>query len=349
MKRYALCAAVLAALFVDVRLVQAQAFDSVRLSGGKGSVQGKISEVTKDQVVVTQGALKKPTPVNEILTVVYAGEPTDLSRARANAMNGAFDNARKELAKVKLDEVTRPEVIQDIEYFKAYCDARLALAGAGSLEKARDAMTAFGKAHPNSFHFYEACQLLGDLSIALKQYDKATPFYNVLGNSKFPDFKMRANVLLGRAAQAQDKHDQALAKFDEVLSATSDTAEGQRQSLSATLGKAVSLAATDKVDDAVKLVGTVIEKAEPEEVDLNARANNALGSCFLKAGKTKEALRSFLKTHLLYNGSPEAHAEALANLAQLWPKLGKDDRAQEALQMLKERYPGSVWAGKVGG
>ena len=40
----------------------------------------------------------------------------------------------------------------------------------------------------------------------------------------------------------------------------------------------------------------------------------------------------------------QAHAEALWNLAKLWNDIGKAERAVQATQLLKDRYPSSPWA-----
>jgi tetratricopeptide (TPR) repeat protein len=338
------------AALVSVQQAHAQGFDSVRSAGGKNSSQGKISEISAEGIVLVKGAggVKETVPANTIYMVVFTGEPAGLSRARINALNGNFTNAQDELAKVDASEVNRPEVKVDIDYYKAFCAAQLALGGAGPLPAAETALLNFVKANRNSYHYYEACEVLGDLAVAQKNYTAAARYYGPLESSSFADIKMRADVRLGRALQAQGKYAEAVAKFDSVLNARASGEEAEKQVLAATLGKAVSLAATDKIDEAIKLVNQVIEKASPEEIELNARANNALGGCYMKAGKNKEALRSFLKVDLIYNGLPEAHAEALANLVKLWTAVGKEDRAQEALALLKERYPESSWARGTG-
>ena len=71
----------------------------------------------------------------------------------------------------------------------------------------------------------------------------------------------------------------------------------------------------------------------------------ALGNCYRqKQGSIKEARDAYLHVDLLYPGSREAHAEALANLARIWNELGKPERALEATQTLKNRYANTSWA-----
>jgi hypothetical protein len=77
-----------------------------------------------------------------------------------------------------------------------------------------------------------------------------------------------------------------------------------------------------------------------------ARAYNALGTAYAKASKKKEAILAFLHTDLLYFQDPDAHAEALYNLANLFQETNKSDRSLEARNTLKQRYAGSVWETK---
>jgi hypothetical protein len=46
---------------------------------------------------------------------------------------------------------------------------------------------------------------------------------------------------------------------------------------------------------------------------------------------------------LLYSQDGPAHAESLAQLSKLWKELGREDRSQEALAMLRSKYPNSPW------
>ena len=73
-----------------------------------------------------------------------------------------------------------------------------------------------------------------------------------------------------------------------------------------------------------------------------------LGAAYLAAGdKDQDALISFLTVDLVYNGSPESHAEALAKLSELWEKAKNPERAREARKLLQESYPTSPWAKKA--
>jgi hypothetical protein len=51
---------------------------------------------------------------------------------------------------------------------------------------------------------------------------------------------------------------------------------------------------------------------------------------------------------VLYFTVPEAHAEALFNLAELWDGVHKTERAVRCRGLLEERYRNSRWAKKGG-
>jgi hypothetical protein len=83
-------------------------------------------------------------------------------------------------------------------------------------------------------------------------------------------------------------------------------------------------------------------------VPLMARAYNVLGLAHRQAGRTKEALLAFLHTDVLYSSQPDTHAEALANLVDLWEQVHKTERANAARKTLEEQYKDSPWAKKGG-
>jgi tetratricopeptide (TPR) repeat protein len=197
-----------------------------------------------------------------------------------------------------------------------------------------------------NYHHLQAAEILGDLFAAVGRFDLAYEQYTLVEKAPWPDYKMRAGVAKGRVLAAQKKFPEALTAFEGVIKLAGDSpGAAAAQKLAAELGKAICLANTEKVDDGIKLVNQVIEASSPEDNDLNGRAYLALGNCYKqKAGATKDTLDAFLHVDLLYFQNREVHAEALANLARLFNETGHPERAMQATQVLKERYPGSVWA-----
>jgi len=128
-----------------------------------------------------------------------------------------------------------------------------------------------------------------------------------------------------------------------------DSAAAKNLQQAANLGSARILAMQKKPDEAVKLVQPIIDKLEAAKSD--ADVSDLLGSAYATrafaqraAGRNKEALYDFLRVHLLYNGAPDPHAEALYNLGQLWDQFHSPDRAKKARQTLLEQYKNTPWA-----
>ena len=317
-----------------------------RVRTAAGAEAGKVTGMTKTEVTVRRGSTDKTLQVSEIEGVQFAGEPSELTQARVNARNGGYRVAAEKLASLDASRVKEPYIRQEIEFYQAFCQAKLALLGEADIKAAGSKLNAFVRDNPNNYHYFQARQLLGDLLVSAGLYSSAEKMYAELARAPWPAYKMRAGVLVGRALQAQEKHAEALQRFDSALAVTDDSPIGKSQKLAAQLGKGVSLAATGKVDEGVKLVETVIRDADPADEQLLAEAYNAQGSCYVQAGKAKEALFAFLHVDLMFANSPEAHAEALYNLAPLWEKAGKPQEARAARQTLKERYASSTWAKK---
>jgi tetratricopeptide (TPR) repeat protein len=261
------------------------------------------------------------------------------------AANGAYSDAAALLAKIDAAAIKRDFIKQEVTFYQAFCAAKLALGGRGTINDAGRQLNAFVRAHPQNYHYFEAVQAMGDLLSADGKVELAQKQYtDVATKAPWPEYRMRAAVSMGQALQAHDKHAEAIAQFDSALAMTGSGAAAQNEKLSATLGKAISLAQTGKLESAVTMVEQVIQEADPEQKELHARAYNALGSCYQRAGQPKDALLAYLHVDVLYNTVPEAHAEALANLATLWQAIGQEARAREARQTLEQRYAGSRWA-----
>ena len=319
------------------------ASDRIRLT--RGNEAGEITAMTPLNVTLRKGTgTGDAIPVNTIRSIVFNNEPAELSQARVSAINGAYKNSLDALQKIDAANVRRDIIKQDVEYYKAWCAAKLALSGDGEIGEAGRQLNSFVRAYPQNFHYLAAVEMMGDLLMASGRYENAEKQYAELAQAPWPDYKIRAAVAVGRTLQAQKKHPEAIRRFDAALAITGDGPDAQSQHLSATLGKAVSLAETGGGVEAVNIIEKVIHDADPQEKELHARAYNALGTCYCKAGKTKDALLAFLHVDVLYNSVPEAHAEALAQLVPLWKQVGQDERARESRQLLDERYGGSRWA-----
>jgi len=284
--------------------------------------------------------------VNEIQRVTFGDEADALRNGRARVASGQLEEAMSLLNSIPPESISRDLVREDLEFYRAYCAGRLALTGGGDKAAAATAMLDFFKKHENSFHYFPAAELIGDLAFAMGRFDSASQYYQKLAQAPWPEYQLRAKVLEGRALLADNKAAEALQRYEEVLSAAADTATALQQKTLAQVGKANCLAETGKPDEGQQLVETVIRDNDPQNVDLFAQAYNALGMCHLKANRQKDALLAFLHVHLLFKKNAEAHAQSLYYLSQLWSGSGRSDRAVEARSLLKSRYAGTIWAAK---
>lgn len=331
---------------LGARAAHAADDDTIRLKPN-GNAVGTISKMSATEVSIDMaGGQKRTIPVNEIETIIYAGEPAEMRQVRSHIGNGNYENALNALEKIAQVKIPREEVQLDVAFYTAFCRSRIALSGGGDVAKAGGLMRQFVGKSANNYHHLQAAEILGDLFAAVGRFDLAYDQYAIVDKAPWPDYKMRAGVAKGRVLSAQKKYPEALAAFDAVIKLAGDgTGAAAQQKLAAELGKAICLANTDKVDDGIKLVNQVLEAASPEDNELNGRAYLALGNCYkLKPGAAKDARDAFLHVDLLYFQNREVHAEALHNLVRLFSEIGPQERSLQASQALKERYPGSVWA-----
>ena len=318
-------------------VVKAPGQDRVRTHSG--TVVGEVVETSPNEVLVSKGSTgTEKVPVNEIRSITFKSEPNELTQARVNAKNGGFRNALDRLEDIDISKLDRNLIREEVEFYRAYCAAQLALMGTGKIKDAGPKMLQFRNAHPNSYHYYQARETLGDLFVAANRLANAEKEYAALEKAPWPGYQTRAKLLLGRALQDQGKHSEAIQKFDAVLATAGSGKDGKSDRLAATLGKAISASKTGQIDEGVTMIQNVIRDADPEDSELHAIAYNALGQCYEQAGKPKEALLAFLHVDVLYSSIPAAHVEALERLTALWTSFGQNGRAREARELLRDQY-----------
>jgi tetratricopeptide (TPR) repeat protein len=327
--------------------------DSIKTVGGI-SVSGKIVRINWDKVEIEQGIGEtknvKDVPTRDIVTIFFdSGSPSvkkALNKARTEFADKKYAEGLKSLSKITPADLDIEELRQDYDFYTALANAKLAFSGTGKIQDAGKAMLDFVKKNPKSYHFLEACEVLGDLLVAVRSYPAAEEYYGKLAYAPWPDVKMKAGILIGRAQLAQNKLDEAEKSFQAVLDSGSDGPQADSQRFSAKLGKASVLVARKKGKEAVEILNGIIDKGDSEDAELMSRTYNALGNAYRQMGDLNEAKFAFLHTDQLYSTVPEAHAEALANLAEIWEQLHKTDRAIEARRTLDKLYKNSIWAKK---
>ena len=325
-----------------------QSKDSIFLNaeaGSRGSViRGKITEVSPDEVTIKTGSKTQQIPPHRIKKITFAGEPSQLGRARDRLGDGRYADCLVELAKI--DKPAKTELIQqEIDFLNAYCNAQLSLHGGNvTAQQAGRQINQFIRKYPDSLHLYPALEVMGQLLIAVNKPDLAADEFAKLARAESPQVKIGGLFHQGQALILSGKLDQAKRAFESIatIDATDDASMQSKLLAQAELAKVLALQGDPQAGQ--EIVDKIIANESADNSELFAYAYNALGTCHLKAGRLMDAALAFLHTQLLYPNVPEPHAEALFQLTKIWPQLEFTDRADRARQLLKSRYRNSYWA-----
>lgn len=304
------------------------------------AVVGTIESVDKNGITVKTGGNSQHIAAGNIDKVMFQGDPAGLTKGREFAIDGQYQQALEELKTVDADELPREAIRADARYYRVLSEAKLALAGQGELQQAAQATLEFARKHPQTWHFFDAAKLLGDLALRLENYDQALKYYRYLANAPAAETKIASVYHTGMTRLQQGQFDQAKAAFEKVNQAQSQSPKAVRLQTLAKAGQAVALARQGEPAEALELVQTLIAELDPTDIETAAQIYNAQGASYLASGDQEGAIMAYLHTHLMFSGEPSAHAEALSQLVELWPKVGKPDRAAEMRQELRQRYPG---------
>jgi tetratricopeptide (TPR) repeat protein len=325
----------------------AQSRDRIFLSKGGAAPAGKITERSKDKVVIeTANGKVQNYPTNDIVRIVFEGEPNQLSRAKDSIAQGQYDQATKELSEVAQSSLTNDEMIEEYKFYRAYLDGALALIGQGNSDTSSKALLDWAKKYPKSHNIYKASEMLGDLSIANGVPDQATRYYGLLAGSNYSDLKLKGSFLQGKALMLQGKFSEATEKLSSVAQErVADPALIKIQKL-ALIASIRCEAASGKVAESIAKLEKMVDDGDSADAVLFAELYNALGAIFSSQNNDYEALLSYLKTDILYSSQPDPHAEALYNLAKLWEKIGEQLKATDAKSRLSKLYPTSPWVKK---
>ncbi len=315
------------------------------VSHSKDITRGEIKKISRDEVEIDERGTVKKIPRSQIQTINFASEPRELRAGRDAAMGDKYDEALENLAKVKAEDISRNELKQELAFYTAYSKAKLSLAGSDRAAAEKELLE-FVTANGESFHFYEAAELLGELAYAGGSYENAVKRYAALAKSSAPDVQMRGGYWEGKSLLAKGDAAGALTKFELVIAMPHNEPSAASVKALCEIGKARCLVETGKAPEGIAIAQGIIDRNDPKDRVLFGEAYNALGLGQLKAEQKKSAVIAFLHVDLLFPSEPQTHAEALYHLEKLWTEQGKVDRAQECRNTLKEQYGGTVWATK---
>ena len=305
-----------------------------------GNVTGEVTATNKKGVQLKKGGSNKTYLSGDILKILFEGDPSGLTKGREFALDGQYDQALEEFKKVDADDIKREVIKADWVFYTAMCQAKLALAGKGAKDAAATAMVSFAGKFRDSWHIFDAAKLLGDLALALNKPENAMTYYKLLSQSQSPDTKVESVYLQGRVNLIDGDDEAALEKFEKIIGIAAGTTAIARIQTLAKAGKAVALTKSGKSAEGLKLVKELISELNPDDIEMAARIYNAQGASYEASGDSEGAILAYLHTHLMFSSQPDAHAEALLRLIELWPQVGQPARAAEARGELQQRYPG---------
>lgn len=329
--------------FFSVSAGTAWPIDQVYTTTSKKVFIGQIITTTATVVNFEGRGAPREIPANEITRIIFENSPEALQSAQKCILDAEFEKAIDYLKKATPEDKRR-EMAEEIAFCGAYCRAQLALSGAVEPVDAAKQMLKFITNSPNSFHYYRACELMGDLYAMQGKIPDAQKYYAKLGEAPWPDYKIRAHVALGRSYLAQGNAASAEKAFDEALASDAPGELAGIQRTSARIGKARCMVIAGKTGEAIESLNEIVDRTEEKTPEISAMAYNALGTALRKAGKPKEAIRAFLHVHLEYSTLPDLDAEAVANLCKLFTEDHKPLHARDMQKILDENYANSRWA-----
>jgi tetratricopeptide (TPR) repeat protein len=317
-------------------------------------LSGEVTGVSKTEVTVKVKTPREETltiPASEVQNIAWSGEPPEANLARSDEAAGRLQKALDGYKRSQsASKATNPLARLELEYAIVRTSAKLALADPEKADEAIRQLEELRSKLADHYRHYEALQLLGQLYLVRKDFPKAQAAFDALSRAPWPEARMAAKIATARLLADDNKPDDALSAFDAVIAMNAAGAAEDSLRQEAVLGKSRVLVSQRKYDEAQSLLADVIARADPEDARVNAEAHLRLGDCLREQGKETDALLAYLYVDVLPHLAAERalHAEALYQLARLWDKIGRKDRAAEAREKLQsDELKDSEWARRL--
>lgn len=337
----------LGTLVLTAMVTSATAVDTVYRKSDRKTISGDVEQITPDEITINSRSKSVTIPANDVQAVKWSGEPPTLQVARSDERGNrlkkalaGYEESRKEVRSPS------PGLQADLEFGVASTTAKLALAGSGDPTAAIGLLQTFREKHATSYHSYDCLTLLGDLFSLQKNWDKAESVFSELASSPIREYQMAAKIGSARISLQKDSSDptSALAAFDAVIEMKASGPGEQARQYDAIFGKTGVLIRMERYQDALEIVERITEDPAIEDESVLARAYLRRGECLAASAQPKLAALSYMYVDLLLFKDKPSHAEALYRLSQLWGKLSRPARADDARTRLQTLYPDSEWA-----
>lgn len=303
-----------------------------------GRLRGQIQSESPTVVKIQAATGLQEVPVDQIDTISYEGQPSSFLVAQTKVAGGDLAAAADQFKRAASDAAGKPLIVQAAQFGQAHATAELALTTPSKANDAIAQLELFLKNYAKSRHQAPALEDLARLYLQKGDTDKADKALDELEQVSWA--ADRAAVMKTRVLAKKGQYDEAIKTLDKIISGAP---KGSERAVEARLAKAENLASLKKFDEAEATVKDVIKETPPEKADIQGLAWNTLGDCLRAAGQPKAALLAYLHTDILYDKDKEQHPRALYSAAQLFRELKRDDRADEKMDELKQKYPQSPW------
>ncbi|MFN3193400.1 MAG: tetratricopeptide repeat protein [Aureliella sp.] len=307
---------------------------------------GQIKALSWTKATINVRGKDQTFDMADVSKVAFDGEPRELERARDQFVNGQYDQALEEIKKVDKGGISRKLITQDIDFYRWYCEGKMALSGNGDRNAAINGLRSIASANRTTHHLLDIAEMLGQLHMSIGKPKEAATFFGVLLRAPDDTTKAIGTYRLGLVELADDKTAEARKRLSSLASAASSSPEMKRLQNLARVALSVCDQRDGKTEEALKRLDTLVAATDSTDQELYARINNAKGACYLAQNKPTEALFHYLQTDLLFFSEAEAHAEALYHLSDLWKRYGNPSKAADARQRLSNQYASSAWASK---
>jgi tetratricopeptide (TPR) repeat protein len=322
-------------------------------------LRGSIAVASADSITIDTPAnlIKKQwvVPTEDVLEVLLDGEPEELRSGRGMVAAGNGAAALEQLAPTDgpdadgLWDQASAAVRAERMFVKAAATALMAIRSGEGLDAALAGLRDFLRKHSGSHHAAAVQELMGDVLVRSGKPAEAAAAYAAIA-TQAPARRIRAATLTGRVQLDQQRWGDARAALEKAIAVETPPGDfsAALERREARLLLARCLARDGRATEAIALARQVLAEADPSDGEGLAEIFVVLGEAQRSAGdKNKDALISYLTVDMVHNGVPEAHAEALAGLVELWEKENHPARARDARQALEQTYPDSLWLRRV--
>ena len=188
-------------------------------------VRGTIEQISPQGVSIKTADGTKEITADQIVRVVFEGQPTALTRARERFEDGQFSESLEALGKMT-DDPAGQKWQPEADYLRAVINAELSLSGGNvTAQEAGKQVNQFLVAHPESYLKFPAMERLGKLLFAFGRMKNASQSFEQLTQSGWPKYQRIGSYWQGVSEREQGNYDKAISLFKQMNDIQSGDAE----------------------------------------------------------------------------------------------------------------------------